>query len=156
MKNEDVTFGMKVVPHSKSIWCSLKESIQWENAFKNKQNFLYVANYDNDEESWILCTNYPELVDNEFYDGDFFLSEDFELYQEEKIEYKVILSGFETKNQARKFLDWYEGQGEQDDSIGEIMGDDISHVLTDVKSGMIEHSDGWEYKVNVCHNSDDE
>lgn len=63
--------------------------------------------------------------------------------------YKVILSGFQTKEQAKKFLDWYEGQGEQDDCLGEWIGGGVSAVNCDVRTGMIEHDDGWEYKVNI-------
>jgi|GEM_PF-5019463 len=66
--------------------------------------------------------------------------------------YKAILSGFETKEQAEKFLDWFEGQGEQDDTIGEWLGDGISSITCDVKTGMIEHEDGFEYRVKIYKN----
>lgn len=29
-------------------------------------------------------------------------------------EYKLVLSGFKTKEQVKEFISWYEGQGEQD------------------------------------------
>ena len=32
-------------------------------------------------------------------------------------EFSVTLKGFKTKEQAKEFLDWYEGQGESDISI---------------------------------------
>ena len=62
--------------------------------------------------------------------------------------YSVTLSGFQTKEQARKWLNWYEGQGEQDETIAIWMDEDVV-INCDVKTGMIEHEDGWEYKVNV-------
>lgn len=58
---------------------------------------------------------------------------------------KIILDGFKTKEQARAFLDWFEGQGEQDEGLAE-MGLNIS---CDVMTGMIEHPDGYEYKVKI-------
>jgi len=57
---------------------------------------------------------------------------------------KIILSGFKTKEQAKKFLDWFEGQGEQE--VGEWTGFDVS---CDVQTGMIEHEDGYEYKLRI-------
>jgi len=59
---------------------------------------------------------------------------------------KIILDGFTNKAQAQKWLDWYCGVGEQDNGIPMIVGAD---VLTDCKTGMIEHPDGWEYKVKI-------
>jgi len=59
--------------------------------------------------------------------------------------FKIILSGFSTKENAKKFLDWFEGQGEQDPGIP-IFLDGID-IITDVKTGMIEHPDGYEYKI---------
>jgi hypothetical protein len=66
--------------------------------------------------------------------------------------FKVILSGFETKEQARGFLDWFEGWGEQDETIDEWIG---TGVQCDVQSGMIEHPDGFEYKLQIF-NKDEE
>lgn len=63
--------------------------------------------------------------------------------------FKVVLSGFETKEQAQKWLNWYEGQGEQDDNIGEWIGGNVAAVNCDVHTGMIELPDGWEYQVEI-------
>lgn len=62
--------------------------------------------------------------------------------------FSITLSGFKTKEQARKFLTWFEGQGEQDETIPIWMGEDV-HFQCDVKTGMIEHENGWEYKLKV-------
>lgn len=70
--------------------------------------------------------------------------------------YKVILSGFKTKEQAKRWLDWYEGQGEQDDTIGIWMGDESMSVKCDIHTGMIEHDDGWEYKLNIISDDDED
>lgn len=63
--------------------------------------------------------------------------------------FKAIISGFETQEQAQRFLDWFEGQGEQDETLGEWIGDDVRYVSCDVKTGMIIHPDGAEYKVKL-------
>ena len=68
----------------------------------------------------------------------------------------VKLSGFETLEQAKGFLDWFEGQGEQDDYIGEWMGDNITGVQCDVQTGMIIHEDGVEYKLEIFKGDEDE
>ena len=68
------------------------------------------------------------------------------------------LSGFETLEQAKGFLDWFGGQGEQDDTIGEWIGDKVVYVNCDCRTGMIIHEDGVEYKVRVIkrYNEDEE
>lgn len=63
--------------------------------------------------------------------------------------FKVVLSGFRTKEEAKGFLDWFEGAGEQDEMIGGWMGNDDIGIQCDVQTGMIEHSDGYEYKIKV-------
>jgi len=63
--------------------------------------------------------------------------------------YFVKLTGFKSKEQAAKFLDWFEGQGEQDDTISIWLDDGTQYVTCDVKVGMIDHPDGVEYKVIV-------
>lgn len=60
--------------------------------------------------------------------------------------FSVTLSGFSTKENAKKFLEWFEGAGEQDPSIPMWTGG--TTVLCDVHTGMIEHPDGYEYKIN--------
>lgn len=86
MENKDVVFAMKVVPHKKSVWTDddndLDSSGQWMIAKKINQNYLYVNDFDEEEQAWVLSEDYPKLVDDEFYDGDFFLSSDFEPYCE--------------------------------------------------------------------------
>ena len=66
--------------------------------------------------------------------------------------FKVTLSGFKTKEQAKGFLDWFEGQGEQDETIDEWVGVGIQ---CDVQSGMIEHSDGFEYKLQIFNKNEE-
>ena len=82
MENKDVVFAMKVVPHKKSVWTDddndLNSSGQWMIAKKINQNYLYVNDFDEEAQAWVLSANYPELVNNVFYDGDFFSSDDFE------------------------------------------------------------------------------
>lgn len=56
-----------------------------------------------------------------------------------KDEYSLLLNGFKTKEQVKAFIDWYEGQGEQDAAIwfeerkleGEI---DVDFMPVDVKN----------------------
>jgi hypothetical protein len=64
--------------------------------------------------------------------------------------FKAIFSGFETQEQAKAFLDWFEGLDEQDESLSiwmERVG--IQYVNCDVKKGMIKHPDGVEYAVKL-------
>ena len=44
MKKEDVKIGMKVVPHSKSVWDkqTLTDSNCWKEATERNQEYLYV------------------------------------------------------------------------------------------------------------------
>jgi|JI10StandDraft_1071094.scaffolds.fasta_scaffold42464_10 hypothetical protein len=67
----------------------------------------------------------------------------------------AVLSGFETKEQAARFLNWFEGQGEQDETLGEWLGDGIRGVQCDVKLGMIERPDAWEYKLQIFKEDDE-
>ena len=60
--------------------------------------------------------------------------------------FKVILSGFQSMEDAEAFLSWYEGQGEQDESITIWTG---KTFLTDVQHGMIQHQDGVEYRIKT-------
>lgn len=62
--------------------------------------------------------------------------------------FKIILDGFDTKEQAVGFLRWFEGQGEQDDTIGEWMGNPFANI--GVKMGSFkEFSDGAQYTVKI-------
>ena len=76
MKDEDVKIGMKVVPHSKSVYGShLFESTIWREAQSINQPYLYVVKVSG---SWLLDVK-------DFYrcGGDYFLASDFEPYKEE-------------------------------------------------------------------------
>lgn len=66
--------------------------------------------------------------------------------------FKATLSGFKTKEQAKKFLDWFEGQGEQDDTMDEWVGIGLQ---CDVHTGMIEHPDGFEYKLQIFERNEE-
>jgi hypothetical protein len=78
MENKDVKVGMKVVPHSKSIFKSLSDSM-WN---PESQSYLYVTGKD--KNGWTL-----NIYDDEDNNGDYFLAEDFEPYEEQKEEEKV-------------------------------------------------------------------
>lgn len=65
--------------------------------------------------------------------------------------FKVTLSGFDTKEEALGFLNWFEGQGEQDDTIGQWMGANVKCVQCDVQSGLKEHLDGFEYRIKTYY-----
>lgn len=68
--------------------------------------------------------------------------------------FKVVLKGFDTKEQARKWIDWYSGQGEQDDYMSIWMGDHISSVLTSGQT--VELDDGFEQDVTVYYGDEDD
>ena len=76
MKEEDIKIGMKVVPFQKTAeeWGDLSSSQVWQKA-RGSQGFLYVFGLDREEDAWILSADKTN-------DGDFFRSEDFELYIE--------------------------------------------------------------------------
>lgn len=77
MKDCDVKKGMKVVPHSKSVWCGSDnciDSVDWRTAQERKQPFLYVLYYGEEENAWVLGSEMRARV------GDFFLASDFEPY----------------------------------------------------------------------------
>ena len=77
MKDCDVKQGMKVVPHSKSVWCGCDNCIDsgnWRTAQKREQPFLYVLYYEEDENAWVLGSEMQASG------GDYFLASDFEPY----------------------------------------------------------------------------
>ena len=78
MKKEDVEIGIKVVPFQKTAhsWGNLNSSNIWYDAKRKAQPFLYVTGWDGEEDAWLLN------ITSEVVDGDFFRSEDFELYLE--------------------------------------------------------------------------
>jgi len=77
MKEDNVEIGMKVVPFQKTAegWGDLDSSNIWYDAKRKAQPFLYVTGWDGEEDAWLLNITSEE-------DGDFFRSEDFELYFE--------------------------------------------------------------------------
>ena len=86
MKFEDVMLNMKVVPHSKSVWTdgeNFDDYINGSSYYDNVPNFfrnngyLEVVDYDTDIEAFVLG-GYDGI------DGDYFLAEDFEPYEETK------------------------------------------------------------------------
>ncbi len=62
--------------------------------------------------------------------------------------FKIILDGFDTKEQAIGFLRWFEGQGEQDDTIGEWLGDSVTGISVKIGS-LKELIDGAQYDIEV-------
>jgi len=59
--------GMKVIPHSKSIYSSLGESSVWKRAQRDNQNFLYVVGWGEEGPESLTLDNV-----NEDGGGDFF------------------------------------------------------------------------------------
>ena len=79
MKKEDVKIGMKVVPHSKSIWNNqtLTDSNCWKEATERNQEYLYVIFWSDSFSAFVLTENEENQED-----GEYFNSEDFEPYEE--------------------------------------------------------------------------
>ena len=75
MQNQDVKVGMKVVPHSKTVFSALVYSYQWDIAKQRDQPYLFVNRYDETGHAWSLS------FESGGY-GDFFNASDFEPYQE--------------------------------------------------------------------------
>lgn len=73
MKIEDVKIGMKVVPHSKSIGCSLSSSREIRLAKNKNQPYLYVIDIDSDSDIVLNCNTRA-------VGGDYFRTSDFEVY----------------------------------------------------------------------------
>lgn len=85
MKREDITLGMKVVPHQKTVcfWTGLNNSEVWKCAIENGQNYLYVISENIKDNCFIL--NDELNIDSEGnyeIDGDYFNPEDFKPYVE--------------------------------------------------------------------------
>lgn len=76
--------GQKVVPHSKSVGCSLNNSEQWERAQASGQNFLYVTCINEDRYYWCAFTKDDE-------DSERFFEDDLEPYIKEKSEEKQMI-----------------------------------------------------------------
>lgn len=81
MEYEDIKIGQKVVPHNKSTGCELSTCFFWNDKGGEEQGFLYVINKN---EYHITCSN---KSDNR--DGNYFLPEDLELYEEGKTKDKT-------------------------------------------------------------------
>ncbi len=78
--------GDKVVPHSKSVdWgYSFEDCAQWKDAKEKNQPFLYVSNWNEDEEAYALVSKMG-------YVGNFYKEFDLTLYQEPTKNEKVIV-----------------------------------------------------------------
>ncbi len=84
MKSKDVMIGMKVVPHSKSKNIhqrvdGLDGSVVWNKAKERNQPYLYVHGWEREYKVWLLA-EIP--YSPETFTGDFFLSKEFEPYEE--------------------------------------------------------------------------
>lgn len=84
MKYEEIKFGMKVVPISKSIAfgkIGLQYSYSWQKAKEMKQPYLFVSGIvGRDDSKVILCSDMP-IPKSEKY-TDFFYPEDLIPYDE--------------------------------------------------------------------------
>lgn len=78
MKKEEVIIGMKVFPFQKTAWGSLEGSCEWEDAKDKAKNYLYVVDWDDTENCFILSSVKDEPEDG----GDFYNPEDFKPYDE--------------------------------------------------------------------------
>jgi hypothetical protein len=80
MELKDLKVGTKVkIPKTKSVYGSVSESIIIKKALKDNQDYLYFAGIDK-EDGYILLNNEKNTLD-----GDFFLLQDIELYEEKFI-----------------------------------------------------------------------
>ena len=84
MKREDITVGMKVIPHSKTTanYGGLNWSTNWKRAKEINQPYLFVSGIKTDK---IILSD----KDGENDVGDYFLPEDFEPYIEESESVKM-------------------------------------------------------------------
>ena len=84
MNKKDINFGIKVVPHNKTVWGDLDESHEWKEAKESNKNYLYVTGFDEDVNAYVL-SNKKQNKDVDGNDGDFFNVEDFEPYIEKNV-----------------------------------------------------------------------
>lgn len=62
--------------------------------------------------------------------------------------YKAIFSGFQSKEQAQAFLDWFEGQGEQCEGLAIYFENiDSKPPMANCPMNVIDHPDGLEMGV---------
>lgn len=81
MNNKDIVIGMKVVPHSKSVGCSLDTCEVYKEMVRQKQPFLYITGRDSDLNNiWLLgnnqiddCSKFGYYKDSDFvkYDEEY-------------------------------------------------------------------------------------
>lgn len=79
--------GDKIVPHDKSVGCSLGNSDEWEKAQASGQKFLYVTSIDDDRCYWCALT----LNDAS---SEYFFEDDLTPYFEEKSEETGLFQDF--------------------------------------------------------------
>ena len=79
--------GMQVVPHRKTIWGPLSESVVWEVARARHQPYLYIIHFDTQTESWVLDH------DKDSDTGDFFNESDFTIYDVPQRMYGKFIKG---------------------------------------------------------------
>jgi len=79
MKKEDIKIGMRVVPFQKTAFSQLENSNTWKDALNKNQKYLYVIDWDDELNCFVLDDENINDGDN----GDFFNTEDFKPYSEE-------------------------------------------------------------------------
>lgn len=84
--------GDMIIPISKSIGCSLNDSVVWQRAQKLKQKFLYITRIDVNDNNIIkrvICNSDIKKT------GDFFLISDLILFNENMtiVEYALYIGG---------------------------------------------------------------
>lgn len=72
----------KVVPHSKSVGRTLRESAVWANAQMEDQPFLYVRSVLIEGERYVYVLHNKKAAKDAPRSGDYFYREDFDLYVE--------------------------------------------------------------------------
>lgn len=81
MKKEEVTIGMKVVPRTKSVSCTLKQSAQYKETLKLKQPYMFVVHQHHEDRTnntgkYLLGYSEEQVG----LGGDYFMADDFEPY----------------------------------------------------------------------------
>jgi len=96
MNHKDIKIGMKVVPHDKTAdgrVKGLENSAVWKQAVKIGQPYLYITTHrlKDDYPECTLGLIHPKfnkdknrIINNDFNNGDYFLSSDFERYNKTK------------------------------------------------------------------------
>jgi len=81
MKKEHVKIGMRVIPFQKTVFSQLEKSNTWKDAQNKNQDYLYVVDWDDKLNCFVLDDENMNDEDN----GDFFNPEDFEPYEEDGV-----------------------------------------------------------------------